>query len=231
MPGVIANRIDKVLGRISSAAIRSGRDPGQITLIAVSKTVSVETLREAVEAGVTNLGENRVQEAVEKMDALTAPGLTWHLIGHLQSNKARVAASRFDVIHTVDSPRLADRLDRACRELGRRIRVLIQVDLGREPTKAGIPEEGLLDLTHQCDGSQNLMLAGLMTLPPYFEGQEQVRPYFSRLRELLDVLNHDRPKDKRLSELSMGMSHDLEVAVEEGATMVRIGTAIFGSRG
>jgi pyridoxal phosphate enzyme (YggS family) len=171
-----------------------------------------------------------VQEAAEKVGSLTAGSARWHLIGHLQSNKARLAAATFDVIHTVDTAKLVERLDRAAAELSKRIRVLIQIDLGREPAKSGIAEAELAGLVPALEQASNLELSGLMTLPPYFESPEKTRPYFQRLAELLKSLNDSRQPNQQLRDLSMGMSHDFEVAIEEGATMVRIGTAIFGTR-
>jgi len=216
--------------RIARAAERGGRNPEQITLIAVSKTIDPATIQQAVDAGARDLGENRVQEALDKIDQIKADQLRWHLIGHLQSNKARAAVRAFDMIHSVDSAELARRLDRIAGEEGRQMSVLIQVDLAGEATKSGADERALPEIVEALDAAEHLDFRGLMTLPPFFESPDQTRPYFRRLRELLEGLNDSRSEGRRLSELSMGMSHDFEVAIEEGATMVRVGTAIFGAR-
>lgn len=226
----IKGRLTRVREQIARAAERAGRKPEEITLIAVSKTFDATTVQRAADAGALDLGENRVQEAVEKTPLVKAENLRWHLIGHLQSNKARLAVKTFDVIHTVDSQEIAARLDRIAREEGRRLDVLIQVDLAHEATKSGADEAELPGIVEALDEARNLRLVGLMVLPPFFEDAERVRPYFKRLRELRDELNRGRADDRRLSELSMGMSHDFEIAVEEGATMVRVGSAIFGER-
>jgi PLP dependent protein len=182
-------------------------------------------------AGLTDFGENRVQEAETKIPEVGRNQARWHLIGHLQSNKARRAVELFDVIHSVDSIALAQRLDRICEELGREaLPVLIQVDLGQEQTKTGIEEGKLPDLVAALQECARLRLAGLMTLPPFFEDAEKVRPYFRRLRDLRDKFQAGKAFGDQPGELSMGMTHDFEVAIEEGATIVRVGTAIFGER-
>lgn len=216
--------------RIARAAERAGRNPEEITLIVVTKTFDPATIQQAVDAGARDLGENRVQEALDKVDKVKADNLRWHLIGHLQSNKARAAARAFDMIHSVDSADLARRLDRIAGEEERRLSILIQVDLAGEAAKSGADERALPEIVEALDAAEHLEFRGLMTLPPFFESPEQTRPYFRRLRELIEGLNEGRPRERRLSELSMGMSHDFEVAIEEGATMVRVGTAIFGAR-
>lgn len=226
----ISECIAAVRERIEISARRSGRSPEEITLIAVSKTVEPNLMEQAAELGVRNFGENLVQEAVRKKQSFNRAELRWHLIGHLQSNKARTAIDTFDVIHTVDSVKLAERLDRIACEAGARMKVLIQVDLGLEPTKSGSPESELDNLARRLDAASNLELVGLMTLPPYFESAEKTRPYFAKLRNLMEALNKELPSDRRMKELSMGMSHDFEIAIEEGSTMVRVGSAIFGSR-
>jgi pyridoxal phosphate enzyme (YggS family) len=230
MPGV-RDRLAHVRERIARAADRAGRDADTVALIAVSKTFDPSTVQEAVDAGVTDLGENRVQEAATKAQLVAGLGVRWHLIGHLQSNKARLAVSTFDLIHTVDSRKLAARLDGIAGELGRRLGVLIQVDLAREPTKSGA--DAALEvpgIVQELDSSRHLNLLGLMTMPPLYDDPESTRSYFRRLREILEEINSARPPERRLTELSMGMSRDFEVAIEEGATMVRVGTAIFGGR-
>ena len=224
-------RIDEVRGRIEACAFRCHRSPNEITLVAVSKTHPAEVIREAIAAGVTDLGENRVQEAEGKIPEVGRHAARWHLIGHLQSNKARRAVELFDVVHSLDSVALAQRLDRMCVELNRQeLPVMIQVDLGREATKSGADEAEVLQLVEALKHCQRLRLSGLMTLPPYFDDAEQVRPFFRKLRELRDELSSRRAFGDLRGELSMGMTHDYEIAIEEGATIVRVGTAIFGER-
>ena len=227
----LSERLYEVRRRIDACARQSGRDPSEITLVAVSKTHPPPLLLRAIEAGVRDLGENRVQEAEGKIKELGRSLARWHLIGHLQANKARRVVTLFDVIHSVDSVSLARRLDRMCREEGRdELPVMIQVDLAGEETKSGLTEDGLPELVDVVKDSERLRLVGLMTLPPFFEDTERVRPYFRRLRELRDALGSRAGFGDGRGELSMGMSHDYEVAIQEGATMVRIGTAIFGER-
>jgi len=227
----LAQRIEEVRARIKIAARRSNRSLDDITLVAVSKTHRAETIREAIAAGLGEFGENRVQEAEAKIPVVGRDAARWHLIGHLQSNKARRAVELFDVIHSVDSVSLAQRLERICVELNRReLPVLIQVDLGHESTKTGINESELSELIAAFSEFTRLRLVGLMTLPPFFETAEEVRPYFRRLRELRDELKNQGAFGDRVGELSMGMTHDFEVAIEEGATIIRVGTAIFGER-
>ncbi len=227
----LSERIEAVRGRIEACALRCNRAPNEITLVAVSKTHPAEVIREAIAAGVTDLGENRVQEAEGKIPEVGRHAARWHLIGHLQSNKARRAVELFDVIHSLDSVALAQRLDRMCVELNRQeLPVMIQVDLGREATKSGADEAEVLQLVEALKHCQRLRLSGLMTLPPYFDDAEQVRPFFRKLRELRDDLSSRRAFGDLRGELSMGMTHDYEIAIEEGATIVRVGTAIFGAR-
>lgn len=214
----------EIKGRIERAARKVGRDSKEIKLIAVSKTHPVEVLRWAIESDIRVFGENKVQEAEDKIGILGRENLEWHLIGHLQSNKARKAAQLFDVIHTLDSVELAARLERICIEENRAsLSVLIQVDLAGEMTKNGIKEFDLPPLIEFLKTCERLKLDGLMTIPPYFDDVEKVRPYFKKLREIRDEF---LPR----GELSMGMSHDFETAIEEGATLIRVGTAIFGQR-
>ena len=226
----IRERLARVLEKIARAAERAGRSEKDITLIAVSKTFDPATVQQAVLAGARDLGENRVQEALTKV-SMVEGDVRWHLIGHLQSNKARQAVETFDVIHTIDSVQLTDRLDRLAGETGRRPTVMVQVDLAHEPTKSGADEGDLPAIIKALDAAHNLYFRGLMVIPPFFDSPEQTRPYFRRLRGILEDLNRQRGPDQKLTELSMGMSHDFEAAIEEGATMVRVGTAIFGSRG
>lgn len=227
----LRERLGDVRRRIALSAKRSNRQPEEITLIAVSKTHSVEVVRRAIEAGVIDLGENRVQEAEGKILEIGREAARWHLIGHLQSNKARRAVSLFELVHSLDSTELALKLNRLCAEEGRALLpVLIQVELGAEETKSGVSESELPEIVEQVAACEHLRLTGLMTLPPFFEDVSSVRPYFSRLRELRDQYKARGAFGDAPGELSMGMSHDFEVAIEEGATMVRVGTAIFGER-
>jgi pyridoxal phosphate enzyme (YggS family) len=225
----IRERLARVREQIAQAAERAGRRAEDVTLIAVSKTFDPATVQQAVLAGARDLGENRVQEALTKVSIIKGE-VRWHLIGHLQSNKARQAVETFDVIHTIDSRQLAERLDRIAGEIGRRPAVLLQVDLGHEPTKSGVTESEVPAIVDALDSARHLDFRGLMTLPPFFDSPEQTRPYFRRLREVFEDVNSRRGSGQKLTELSMGMSHDFEAAIEEGATMVRVGTAIFGAR-
>jgi pyridoxal phosphate enzyme (YggS family) len=224
-------RFQRVRERIATAAARASRRPEEITLMAVSKTHPPEMIREALTAGLTDLGENRVQEAAEKIPQLGRDKARWHLIGHLQSNKARRAVELFDVIHSVDSTTLTRRLDRVCIELDRKdLPLLIQVDLGHEASKSGASEPEVPEIIKSIAQSERLRLTGLMTVPPFFDDAELVRPFFRRLRGLRDELQARGVFGGELGELSMGMTHDYEIAIEEGATIVRVGTAIFGER-
>jgi PLP dependent protein len=226
----IAARLSEIRDRIALAAERAGRRSSDVRLVAVSKTYPIDCVRAAAEAGQQDFGENRVQEALQKIAA--APGLEvrWHLIGHLQSNKARKAAGPFAWIHAIDRVDLLHDLDRAALQAGATPQVLIQVDLAGEATKHGAPEDQVSAIVDAASGCQAVRLAGLMLLPPLFDDPEAVRPYFARLRQLRDRLCAGGVPPDRLRELSMGMSHDFEVAVQEGATIVRVGTAIFGPR-
>ena len=226
----IRERLARVQERIARAAERAMRRAEDITLVTVSKTFDADIVQQAVDAGARDLGENKVQEAVGKAPKVRGENLKWHLLGHLQANKARAAVTTFDVIHSADSRHLVERLDRIAGEEGRRPSLLVQVDLGHEATKSGADEAELPDIIEALDAAKNVVFRGLMTLPPFFDDPEQARGYFRRLREILEGLNRSRPPERALRELSMGMSHDFEVAIEEGSTMVRVGTAIFGPR-
>jgi PLP dependent protein len=230
-PEELRQALEGVRQQIAEAAVFADRPPDDITLIAVSKTHPAEIVQEAIAAGVTDLGENRVQEADRKIPLVGRKAARWHLIGHLQSNKARRAVELFDCIHSLDSVALARRLDRVCAEVGREVLpVLIQVDLGQEATKSGASETEIPEIIEAIRQSQMLRLTGLMTLPPYFDDPESARPFFRRLRELRDELRAQGAFGDQTGELSMGMTHDYRVAIEEGATIVRVGTAIFGAR-
>lgn len=226
----IAVRLNEIRERVAEAAARAGRSPSDVCLIAVSKTFPIDAVRAAYDAGQRDFGENRVQEALQKMDASADMSIRWHLIGHLQSNKARRAAERLDLIHSIDGVDLLSRVDAAAAGASRRLQVLVQVDLADETTKHGAAPETLaaiFDEARRCTATE---VVGLMLLPPLAENPEDARPWFRRLREERDRLLAGGVPAAMLRELSMGMSHDFEVAIEEGATMVRVGTAIFGQR-
>jgi PLP dependent protein len=226
----LIERISSIYKKMSHAAMRTGRNPEDVSLIAVTKTVDVRKIREAIEAGLRTFGENRVQEAREKIESLAAVSerMQWHLIGHLQRNKAKQAVRLFDLIHTLDSVDLAREIDRQAGIAGKVQEVLIEVKLSPEETKQGIPRHELMALLDALHEMKHLNIRGLMTMPPFFAEAHEARPYF---RELCELKDKARTEGFDLPELSMGMSHDFEVAIEEGSTMVRIGTAIFGERG
>jgi pyridoxal phosphate enzyme (YggS family) len=231
MPGDLHGNLVAVRSRIERAAATAGRNADEIKLVAVSKTHPVPVLREALATGIAVFGENKVQEAEDKITEIGRAGVEWHLIGHLQSNKARRAVQLFDVIHSVDSVELATRLERICVEQNKeRLSVLVQVDLAGEDTKSGIAANEMSQLVDYLKICRRLSFEGLMILPPYFENAEDVRPYFRKLREIRDRLALENAFGAGNGELSMGMSHDFEIAIEEGATIVRVGTAIFGER-
>ena len=223
----IAQNLKEVRAAIAEAAHRAGRDPGSVRLVAVSKTVDLERIRAAIDAGQDLFGENYLQEARDKIAALGRQ-VGWHLVGHLQSNKARGAVELFDLIHAVDRGKLAGALDAAAARLGKVQDVLIQVNQGGEATKFGVAPEAAPALLQEVACLPHLRVLGLMTMPPWFPDPEAARPYFRALRELRDHLRG--LTGLSLTELSMGMSGDFAVAVEEGATLVRVGTAIFGQR-
>lgn len=226
----IARRLDQVRARIGEAAARAGRSAGEVRLIAVTKTFPVESIRAAYEAGQRDFGENRVQEALQKMAGTADLQIRWHLIGHLQSNKARKAAEACVAIHSIDSADLLRRVDQAAEAGGRSPDVLIQVDLALEPTKHGAPLDTLPEILKAASRCTAARVVGLMLLPPAAENPEDARPWFRRLRDERDRLASRGVSAASLPELSMGMSHDFEIAIEEGATMVRVGSAIFGKR-
>lgn len=236
----IAEALDKVREKIVNAAVKAGRPPDEIKLVAVSKTVEIQSIIEAVRFGVSILGENRVQEAAGKITEFRATppfippllrggigGVEWHFIGNLQKNKAKAAVGLFDLIHSVDSISIADELNKYSSSMNKIQRVLVQVKLSDETAKHGIIEEGVIGLLEKVSGMDYLRLDGLMTIPPYFDDPEAARPYFIRLRRLAEKA---RARGFSIDHLSMGMSNDFEVAIEEGATMVRVGSAIFGGR-
>ena len=225
----IKERFSLIKEKVIEACKRAGRDPGEVKILGASKKQTVEKIRAAYEAGLRLIGENYVQEAREKREALSDLALEWHLIGPLQTNKAKQAVKIFDLIETVDRPSVAKELAKRAEKLGRKLPVFIEVNVGGEETKAGVAPEELFSLAELVISLPALELQGLMTLPPYREDPEEVRPFFAKLRGLLEELKERFP-EAPLFELSMGMSHDFEVAIEEGATIVRVGTALFGPR-
>ena len=226
----ISTRLTGVRDRIAGAARRSHRQPSSVRLVAVSKTFPIDAVRAAAAAGQVDFGENKVQEGQGKILAAGALALRWHLIGHLQSNKAKKAAAVFDIIHSIDSVDLLQKVDAAAAERGRTVDVLIQVDLAQEPTKYGAPEAEVPAIIEAAQACRSARLVGLMMLPPAVDDPDQARQYFAALRGLRDGYVQGGVPVSMLAELSMGMSHDYEVAVEEGATLVRVGSAIFGDR-
>jgi PLP dependent protein len=230
-PAALRARLDSVRERIARAAGRAGRDPASVRLVAISKTFPADDVRAAALAGQVHFGENKVQEALQKMSETSDLSLNWHLVGHLQSNKARKAASAFDVVHSVDSLALVAKLDEAAATSGRRLELLVQVDLAGEATKHGARPEDLAPILEAARPCRSVRITGLMILPPASADAEQARPFFAALRGVRDDLLAQGADASMLSELSMGMSGDFEVAIEEGATIVRVGSAIFGRRG
>ena len=226
----LARRLAEVRERIARAAARAGRQPDNVRLVAVSKTHSIDDVRGAAAAGQLDFGENRIQEALQKIAAAPDLPVRWHLIGHLQSNKARKAAVPFSCIHSIDRVEILDALDRAAAAAGTGPEILVQVDLAGEPTKHGAALDLVKSVVERAVECRAVRLAGLMLLPPWLDDPEAIRPYFRSLRELRDQLVASGVPAHMLRELSMGMSHDFDVAVEEGSTMVRVGTAIFGTR-
>jgi PLP dependent protein len=224
----IVKNLTTVMGRISAAAQTCGRDPRSVQLVAAAKSQPVERVRRALDAGIGIVGENYIQEAQAKFEMLSNPSIRWHFIGHLQRNKAKYAVRLFELIHSVDSVRLAAELDRQARNAGRTQPILVQVNISGEPSKSGVGEAQTSELIRTLAEFSHIRVQGLMTMPPYFNAPERARPYFAALRRLRDRLQ--QILGMPLKELSMGMTGDFEVAIQECATLVRIGTAIFGDR-
>jgi len=225
----IKAKIDEIRNHIAAAAAKSGRKPSDVKLMAVSKTVNEPRIREAIAAGVDLIGENYVQEAQRKIEIL-GKTIPWHFIGRLQTNKAKYAVRLFDMIHSMDRLELAQELDKRARSADCILRILIEVNLSGEMTKSGVPKAGVFDLVRQVAVFENISIEGLMTMPPWFDDPEEARPYFAELRALKDTIAAEGIAGVQMHELSMGMSADYRVAVEEGATIVRIGRGIFGER-
>ncbi len=225
----IAENIAGIRRRLNGAAARAGRDPESIRLMAVSKTVEPDRVRQAIDAGITLLGENYVQEAREKIPVI-GHGVEWHMIGHLQTNKVKYVVNLFDWIHSVDRQELAHELDKRAGQNGRTLNVLVEVNLSGEASKSGAEPPQVLELVRQIATLPHLQVRGLMTMPPYSDQPETSRPYFQSLRGLRDQIRAAAIPNISMDELSMGMTDDFEVAVEEGATIIRVGRAIFGER-
>ena len=223
-------KINKIKECIDKTAIACGRDPDSIRLVTVSKTRSAQMVSKAVEAGATILGENYIQESADKIHTLASLDVSWHFIGHLQTNKAKYAVRLFDLIHTVDSIKLARELNKHAEKINKIQNILIQVNTAKDPSKSGIRPEKTLELIKGLSQLKYLSVKGLMTMPPFFNDPENARPFFSDLRNLKDLLMQEAVSNVMIDDLSMGMTGDYKVAIEEGATLVRIGTAIFGKR-
>jgi pyridoxal phosphate enzyme (YggS family) len=226
----LKQRLEHIKQRIRQAAESCKRDADSVRLVAVSKTIAADIVKEAIEAGVTILGESYVQEARAKFKALVQYPVSWHFIGHLQSNKAKYAVRLFDLIHSVDSLKLARELDKQARKVDKIQQILVQVNTSAEDTKSGISTGEASRLVAEISQLKNLVVKGLMTMPPYFYQPEKAQPFFAALREMRDQIKEQALPQVSLDELSMGMTGDFEVAIKEGATLVRIGTAIFGER-
>lgn len=224
----ISENLERISARIRRAALDAGRDPGSVTLVAVTKTHPAAVVSEALDAGHAVFGENYIQESREKVAALAGSPARWHFIGHLQTNKAKYAVNLFELVHSVDSRRLADALDTAAARIDKVQRILIQVNIAGEASKSGAAPEEIMALADHVAGLPHLALEGFMTMPPFFDDPERARPYFRRLGEIRDAVSRDTGVP--LPHLSMGMTGDFEAAIAEGATLVRVGTAIFGSR-
>jgi PLP dependent protein len=226
----IKENLDQIRTEISDAAIAAGRKPEDLLLIAVSKKKTIADIRAAIEAGADNFGENYMQEAVEKIEAIGKDKVCWHFIGHLQSNKAKLAVKYFDYIQTVDSAKLAKEINKHAKAMNKIQKILIQLNIAHEDTKSGIDATEILSLAEQINDMENLSVQGLMCMPPFFDDPELARPYFKKLSQLRQKIMDKGFERISMNQLSMGMSNDFEVAVQEGSTMVRIGTSIFGER-
>ncbi|MCF8094301.1 MAG: YggS family pyridoxal phosphate-dependent enzyme [Desulfobacteraceae bacterium] len=226
----IAKNIEQVNSSICRAAEKCGRNPETVKLVAVTKTVEAERIKKAAAAGLDRFGENYIQEAREKIEALADANVSWHFIGHLQSNKAKYAVGLFDLIHSVDSLKLAKEIDRQAARHGRTQKILVQVNVGDEEQKSGVKKEAAVDLIRDIAALEHISVQGLMTMPPFFDAPEKVRPCFRKLAKLQKQIGRENIAGVEMKELSMGMTGDFEVAIAEGATLVRIGTAIFGER-
>ncbi|HOW22191.1 MAG TPA: YggS family pyridoxal phosphate-dependent enzyme [Sedimentibacter sp.] len=226
----IKENIDDIVKRIEVTCKKAGRNPNDITLIAVSKTVESPKVREALEAGIDNLGENRVQELIKKYEDLKDTGIKWHMIGHLQKNKVKYIIDKTVLIHSVDSLSLAEEIDKRAKNKGLVANVLIELNIGEEESKFGIKEENIYDFIKSLENFENIRVLGLMTVAPFCENPEDVRWVFKKMKDIYDKISTMNLKNAEMKYLSMGMTNDFEVAIEEGSNMIRIGTAIFGAR-
>jgi len=229
-PTALARRLSEIRGRIAAAAERSGRSEGAVTLIGVAKTVASALVAEAIEAGLADVGESRVQEALLTIDSVGRRAARWHMIGHLQRNKVKAVLPLASVIHSIDSLRLAEEIDAQAAKLGRKMPVLMQVNAGEEPQKFGVAVGAAVHLAEQVDSMPNLQLVGLMTMAPLEAPEQKVRQAFSRTREIFEELKWHKIGGTALRHLSMGMSNDFELAIAEGATLVRVGSLLFGGK-
>ncbi len=225
----ISNNLKRVREKIAKAASKVGRNPQDVQLVSVSKTVDIKRIKQAIEAGATILGENYIQEAKKKIEEI-GQDVRWDFIGHLQSNKVKYAVDLFEMIHSVDRLSLAQEINKAAEKKKKQVRILVQVNISGEEAKSGIDPGGVISLVREIASLPNLSLEGLMTMPPYFDDPDKARPYFTSLRELRDKILMENIEGISLKELSMGMSGDFGVAIEEGSTLIRVGTAIFGER-
>ncbi len=226
----IKENIDRILERIAFACERSGRNTEDITLIAVSKTVDADRAREAVESGLLNLGENRVQELVDKYEKLSDTLVKWHMIGHLQKNKVKYIIDKAELIHSVESIELADEINKRAAKNNLKANVLVELNIGEEDSKFGISEENAYDFVKSLEQFENINVLGLMTVAPFAEDPEEIRWVFKKMKVIFDNLSNMNIKNSNMKYLSMGMTNDFEIAIEEGANIIRIGTAIFGKR-
>lgn len=226
----IKDNLKGIRENIETAAAGCGRNPADITLVGVSKKQAVEKVQQAIDAGLSDLGENYIQEAMDKIDTIGKGAACWHFIGHLQSNKARFAVQYFDLIHTVDKIKLAKEIDKQAKKIDKRQKILLQVNIAEEETKSGVEAHEVVSLAQAVTQFENLELQGLMCMPPYFNDPEDARPYFRHLARIREQIVAAGVESQAMRHLSMGMSHDFAAAIQEGATLVRVGTAIFGSR-
>lgn len=229
MYGYIKENLDEVKDKIAAAALKSGRQPEDITLIAVTKTLSIDVINAAMALGITDVGENKVQEVMDKYEHIHNEP-KWHLIGHLQTNKVKYIADKVSLIHSVDSLRLAEEISKRCEKIGKVMEVLIQINVAEEETKFGIQTEEIFDLVDQVSKLPNVKIKGLMTIAPNIDDEAELRKYFSQMKDIFETLKKTMYNRTDMTYLSMGMTNDYELAIEEGANMVRIGTGIFGAR-
>ncbi|NYB74119.1 YggS family pyridoxal phosphate-dependent enzyme [Sedimentibacter hydroxybenzoicus DSM 7310] len=226
----IKENIDGILERIADVCERSGRNPDDITLIAVSKTVNADRAREAVEAGIVNLGENRVQELTDKYEKLSDTEVKWHMIGHLQKNKVKYIIDKVELIHSVESIELANEINKRAEKNNLKVNILVELNIGEEESKFGISEESVYDFVKSLEQFENINVLGIMTVAPFAEDPEEIRWVLKKMKVIFDKLSSMNIKNSNMKFLSMGMTNDFEIAIEEGANIIRIGTAVFGER-